>query len=104
MSFSIRWSHAATRDLEVTYEFLKSGSPRGANALVRRVLHAVQSLVQNPNLGREVVVNGRNYRVLVVSPLSIYYRLDDDGILVIRLWDGRRNPADFAIHDQTPSG
>lgn len=96
---NIRWTSTATRDLEVGYEFFRSGNPRTAAMLVRRVLDMVQSLAANPKLGRATLVGETTYRVVVVSPLSLYYRLDEDGILVVRLWDGRRNPADFAIHD-----
>jgi plasmid stabilization system protein ParE len=95
----IRWSNTAARDLEVAYEFFRSGSPRTAAILVRRVLAMVQSLADNPRLGREVLIGDTTYRVVVVPPLSVYYRLDENGIVILRLWDGRRNPADFAIRE-----
>ena len=70
--------------------------PEGArHALLQR--RAVERLLrENPFAGR-VVQEDADTRVFPISrtPFIIVYRVMEDRIEVLRVWDGRRDPANF---------
>ena len=94
------WSHAADRDLGMAYDYLRPLNPAAARKLVERVVKAVGALSRQPRLGRASEVEAdRGYRELVVRPFRIFYRLESDRVVIVRVWDNRRDPDTLRMDD-----
>lgn len=93
------WSPAADRDLGRRYSYLRSRSPDAARRLARRVLAAVELLVEQPDMGP--VIPGLQpvgvYRRVVVGPHMLVYRHDGRTLFILRFWDARQDPASFSL-------
>ena len=77
-------------------------SPAAASAFVRSVVGAVDLLADQPELGRpadDVVPVGR-YRAVMRAPYRIVYRVTDQEILILRVWDTRRDPETFQVLEE----
>jgi plasmid stabilization system protein ParE len=91
----IRWSRLADLDLQSAHSYLLGRSPQAARRWAAEILDAVESLRTHPALGvvaRDLSPIGR-YRHLIVTNHRIIYRLDDEVIWILRIWDTRQNPA-----------
>ena len=93
------WSPAAERDLTRIHEFFLAHSPRGASRVFARVVHAVDMLALQPEIGAIVddVMPAGRYRHVVVSPYRVIYRLKGSEVRVMRVWDSRRDPEDLHV-------
>jgi plasmid stabilization system protein ParE len=75
----IIWSEPALTELDAVAEFIARDKPDAAKKLVQRVLSRVEQLALFPLAGRiPHELKGTRYRQLVVPPLRIFYRLNDD--------------------------
>lgn len=90
----IEWARPAIQDLQDAAAFIANDSPAAAARMASRVREAVESLADQPNLGRP----GRllNTRELVVTgaPFLVVYRVHLGALQVLRvLHHARRWPA-----------
>lgn len=59
---------------------------------LRRILSAIETLGDLPDIGRVVPeFNQPRLREVIVSPLRIVYRRDHDSVRVVRVWRSERN-------------
>ncbi len=88
------WAPSADRDLGRLYEYLKLDSPRRAARMVARVVRAAEMLELQPEIGPVVedLDPTAQCRHLVVAPLRLIYRVEATRILILRIWDSRRDP------------
>jgi toxin ParE1/3/4 len=100
---TVRWTEAATRDLEEAARFIARDSPFYAAALVREARGAAKSLKALADRGRVVPeVRSSEIRELFVKSYRLIYKIDSEVIAVVafvhgardlqRLWS-RRRPA-----------
>jgi len=86
----IVWAEPALRDLAAARDYIARDNPPAADQQVVRVLAAVESLLQFPEVGRP----GRREetRELVVSrtPYIVPYRLRGQFIEILRVLHGRQ--------------
>ena len=67
--------------------------PQGVKK-AREHLYLVERLImENPSAGRRYR-EGREFPI-IRTPFVLIYRVRDDTIEVVRVWDGRRNPEDL---------
>lgn len=102
MARLILWAPSAERDVGRAWAYIEQRSASAAGALVRRVVATVDLLGDQPDLGRaadDIEPVGR-YRAVVCAPYRIVYRVTDAEILVLRVWDTRRDPAGFQVREQ----
>ncbi len=87
-----RLASAADRDLDEIWDYIaaEDGSDR-ANVVVRRILSHADTLAMSPQIGRIRPELEPNCRSFPVQSLIIFYRLESDGIEVLRVLDGRRD-------------
>ena len=90
----IEWARPAIQDLQDAAAFIANDNPAAAARMASRVREAVESLADQPNLGRP----GRllNTRELVVTgtPFLVVYRVHLGALQVLRvLHHARRWPA-----------
>lgn len=88
------WTRPATRDLEEAHAFLVQRNPKAAQRFATKLLVKIDTLLDHPELGplvRDINLPGC-YRHLIVDRHRVIYRIDDDEICIVRVWDARRDP------------
>ena len=91
----VTWTRLAFDDMNQERRYLKRHSQRAVREYARAVRAAVRSLREHPEMGRvheDLSPLGR-YRYVLVGKRKLIYRLVSDSELVImRVWDARRDP------------
>ncbi|MDP8989718.1 MAG: type II toxin-antitoxin system RelE/ParE family toxin [Acidobacteriota bacterium] len=82
----IRWTHAASEDLQHINDYLKEHHPRYRQATVRKLYESIGGLKQWPHRGRRGREEGT--RELPFSPLPyvVVYRVTTETIEVLRIY------------------
>lgn len=95
------WAEAAVRDLEEVISFIAADSPLNARRVLDRLQRKARSLETSPYRGRivpELMRFGmRTWRELVVRPYRLVYRVGRDAVVVLALFDGRRDLEDVLL-------
>jgi len=90
--FKIEWSSEARSDLYNILEFYleRNGTPTYSRKLRSTISKHIKHLSQNPNLGFKT--NCESVRTLISGEFQIIYEIIDQTILIVMIWDLRRNP------------
>jgi len=93
----IEWSIAAKLDLFDILAFYieRTGSVSYSKKLNSKINKNINLLVRNPNLVTQTDYD--SVRVLITGDYQIVYEKFDQLILIIMVWDCRRNPEDKRI-------
>lgn len=93
----IEWSPEARNDLIDILDFYnkRNGSSTYSRKLYKNFQKRIKLLSQNPFLG--VQTDFETVRVLITDNYQIIYEIFEDLILIIMIWDCRRNPDDKTI-------
>jgi len=95
------WAETAVRDLEDIISFTASDSPLNAQRLLGRLQAKARSLETSPLRGRivpELLRFGmRTWRELVVRPYRLIYRVGSNDVVVLALFDSRRDLEDVLL-------
>lgn len=92
----IFWSRSAERDLGRIYEYFRLRNAHTAGAMVGRIMETISHLMEQPRLGHPSKFSSdHNYRDLICDQFCIIYRIEKQKVLIMRIWDTRRNPEDF---------
>ena len=89
---TILWTSVARFDLRRLRAWTERYSPANAAAQSRRILFAVEALLDNPRMGYPIAVpdgGEEELRELLLRPYVIRYTVDAERIVIIRLWHGR---------------
>jgi toxin ParE1/3/4 len=89
-------SASAERDLEELYDYIAEfDSPASADAVIERLLAAVDSVARFPERGahpRELLELGiRTYRQVYFKPYRVIYRVLGKRVVIDLIVDGRRD-------------
>ncbi len=82
-------SDKARADLLRIYRYLDERSPNAANTFIRRINTNFDNLIRFPFIGRERLRLAPGLRCLVVGLHLLFYTIDSDQIIIIRVIDGR---------------
>ncbi len=94
----ILWSDRADDDLAGIVSFIRQYSEDRAHQFVRDVFERVEMLEDFPEMGRVSELRLEyEYRELVVGTVKIFYRLEGNQVLIVRVWDVCRDPATFSV-------
>jgi plasmid stabilization system protein ParE len=90
--FKIEWSVDARLDLFDILEFFlkRNGSSAYSIRLNKSINKNIQHLSKNPFLG--IQTDYESVRTLISGEFQIIYEIIEDTILIIMVWDLRRNP------------
>jgi len=89
---TVRWTLGARTEFEAIVQYLDLNSPVYAASLHDRLLDAVDTLELFPRLGRVVPEYGvEAVRELIVDVYRLFYRIDENGVLVLAIFHGSRN-------------
>src|SRR5687768_3204161 len=92
----IVWAKEAKTDFRATLQFYtkRNGSPDYSRKLADEILTLIEKLPANNFLGRET--SDPSTRLLVKGMFSIFYEVKELEIVILMVWDGRRNPDEIA--------
>ena len=84
------WLPLALDDLEAIRDYIYPDNPKAAQDMVRRVFVAVKKLQAMPQIGRPGRVISTRELVVDRTPYIVPYRVKDDRVEILRVYDGRR--------------
>lgn len=104
-SFRVLWAEAAARDLNEIVAYVAADSPANAERVLLKIEKRAASLADSPERGRVVPelsrFGMRAWRELVVRPYRLIYRIDGSSVLVLVIFDGRRDIEDVLLERLT---
>jgi len=87
----VRYARQALRCLAAIRRFISIESPRNAEAVVRALVDAADSLAAFPLRGRVVPEHGQeDVRELLLRPYRIIYRVSVDEVVVLSVMHGHQ--------------
>jgi toxin ParE1/3/4 len=87
----IIWTESALQDLDQIADYISLDKPTAAIRFVQRVFDQVEQLASHPKSGSiPNDLNGTPYRQLVIPPVRIFYREQDDTVFIIYIMRGER--------------
>ncbi|MBN2363923.1 type II toxin-antitoxin system RelE/ParE family toxin [candidate division WOR-3 bacterium] len=99
--YSVYWSEIAYKDLDGIIDYISNDSIDIAIKILHRIKEKAESLKNFPERGRVVPElkfhHIENYREIIVSPWRIIYRIENDSVYIIAVFDGRRNFEDILM-------
>ena len=90
----VEWTERALADLDDAYAYIDDRNPEAAQRFFRGLFSAVKELAEFPEMGPLVfdLDPPGFYRQLVRGHHRVFYRIDADLVIVMRVWDARRDP------------
>ncbi|HKH44476.1 MAG TPA: type II toxin-antitoxin system RelE/ParE family toxin [Thermoanaerobaculia bacterium] len=99
--FEVLWTETAIRDLEQIVDYVEQDAPMAAQRIFDRIAESSRTLDTTPLRGRIVPELARFeiaiYRELVIPPYRMIYRVSADRVLVVGVFDSRRNLEDILL-------
>ena len=100
-SYRVEWADVARRDLDEISAFISKDSLTAALRLADRIEDRAAALESMPRRGRvppELERFGLQiYRELLITPFRLVYRIYEDKVVVLGVFDGRRNLEDVIL-------
>ena len=84
------WLPLALNDLEAIRDYIYPDNPKAAQDMVRRVFEAVKLLPEAPAIGRPGRVVSTRELVVDRTPYIVPYRVKEDRVEILRVYDARR--------------
>lgn len=87
----IIWTEPALADLEAIADYIAVENPTAASEFVQRVLGHIDKLENHPFLGPvPAELEKSRYRQIVESPCRIFYRLENERVLILHVMRSER--------------
>lgn len=94
----IIWTDSALDQLDEIAEYIALDKPEAASNLVKTIFSAVERLEQLPNSGHvPPELPNSIYRELYVRPCRIFYRQDNDTVLIVHVMREERQLRMFLL-------
>ncbi len=94
----LKFTEAAARDLaDIAAWIAKDASPERTALIIERIHRTSEQVAYMPRIGRTRFDIAGNPQSYPVRPWRILYRTTDDGIVVLRVIDCRRDLAQITI-------
>ena len=81
----LKWTHAASRDLDTVEEYISADNPRAAINTVLEIIRHVGMLANHPGIGRPGRVEGTRELVIAGLPYVVAYLHRGDAVTVLRV-------------------
>jgi plasmid stabilization system protein ParE len=99
--FKVIWSGSAVQDLESTIAYIADDSPSNAKKILSKIKKTVSDLYHSPHRGRfvpELQSQGiLLYRELAIAPWRVMYRVSENTVLVLSVFDSQQNIEDILL-------
>jgi toxin ParE1/3/4 len=87
----IRWTKAASQDLDSIEEYIRQHNPKAAIKQVLRVLDAVETVLSNtPGLGKPGRIAGTKEFYVTGTPYIVAFRIKENTMEILRVIHGAR--------------
>lgn len=88
----IIWSHTASNELLSILQFYieRNGNTTYSEKLLEEIDSIVSLLTDHPLLGK--ATDKQPYRIVIRGNYEIIYRIDNETVFIVNLWDSRKNP------------
>lgn len=100
--FKVIWAVSAVQDLESIIAYIAKDSPANARKILSKIKKSVSDLYHSPHRGRfvpELQSQGiLLYRELVIAPWKVMYRVSENTVLVLSVFDSRQNIEDVLLN------
>jgi toxin ParE1/3/4 len=100
-TYRVEWAAVARRDLLSILDYLADRNPDSAAATLKRLENGAAALKRSPARGRIVPelarLQLRHYREFIIRPYRLLYRIVGRKVLVLALFDTRRNLEDILL-------
>ncbi|MBE2227672.1 MAG: type II toxin-antitoxin system RelE/ParE family toxin [Ignavibacteria bacterium] len=97
MAARIVWTPQAKVDrFDILNFYHESGTPKSTlTKLDNKIRNIIEYLSYFPELG--VAYKRRNARILYKDNYSIIYRIENEEILILQIWDNRQDPKNLTL-------
>lgn len=97
MAKKIIWTKPAQKSRKAILDFWTQHNKSNTYSLKlhRMFIEHTKLLLTYPLIG--IRSDFENYRVLLVRDYNIYYRIEEDAIIIVGIRDARQNPQDFKL-------
>ena len=89
----------AQEDLKAIGTYISSDNPKRVYSYVQEITSYCRILEASPRLGREKKEIRPNLRCLTYQSYLIYYEIDGDNILILRILNAARDQEAFSKYD-----
>lgn len=87
----IIWTEPALQDLDEIADYISLDKPAAASLFVRRVFERIEQLAHHPTSGSAPSeLKGTQYRQLVIPPVRIFYRAQNEVVYIIYVMRGEK--------------
>ena len=90
----LEYTQRARDDLTQIVSYIAKDSPENAHAIFEEIKHAVGQLSVFPESGifpKDIYIKSAGYRMLVVKKFLVFYKIQDDTILIAAIIHGAQN-------------
>ncbi|CDZ35153.1 Hypothetical protein NGAL_HAMBI1145_27230 [Neorhizobium galegae bv. officinalis] len=84
------WAEAAIADLVHLRAYIAEHNPQAASEMAARLLEIAELLIAHPEAGLQTAKPGVRRLIVPQSAYSLIYRMLDEDIEIIEVFDGRR--------------
>jgi toxin ParE1/3/4 len=85
------WTEPALSDLDAIADYIALENPDAARALVQRVFHHVDQLIDHPRSGsKPPELRGWRYRQIVEPPCRVFYREESNRAFILYVMRAER--------------
>ena len=92
----IQWSDLALDDLERLRAYISRDDPAAARGVAYNIVNSVETLAQNPDIGRPGRMSGTRELVIARTSYIVPYRQRGGAVQILRVYHGaRRWPGRF---------
>lgn len=98
VKYKIEWSIEARLDLLDILEFYfeRNGNANYSRKLNSKINKSLKAVTKNPLIGLKTDID--SVRAIVTGDYQLIYEIINDTLLIVMVWDCRRNPDDRIIH------
>lgn len=82
----VKWSEDAINDLRALHDYICRDKITAANHEAKKILHAVELLSQQPEIGRRGRIVGTRELIVYGAPYIIPYRVKNNIIELLRVY------------------
>lgn len=95
----IVWTKKANKERRKILEYWvnRNKSKRFSQLLNKRIISELRLVSKNPLIGKKTDL--QNVRIIILKYYLLFYEITETEIVVLTIWDSRRNPDKLTIRD-----
>ena len=94
MKRKIKVSPIAIKDINEAKEYIREENITAVNKFTKRIIDSIENLAEFPELGMELskkIELKNDYRYLVVDEYIVFYKFNEETVLVYRILSSKRD-------------